>query len=143
MRRKKEVPDCRTCGACCSPWQQQDAFCDLEPRDVTRLGAYAKKHAVTETTLQSIARAVATGRHIPDAVLRTKDEEQRSGPLKGLHVVTCVALRGSVMGRCSCAVYEKRPRACREAVKPGDRTCRDIRRMVASVIEEVQEETKK
>ena len=39
----------------------------------------------------------------------------------------CIALRGTLLEKTSCSVYDKRPEVCRNAVKPGDKICRDIR----------------
>ncbi len=41
----------------------------------------------------------------------------------------CVALEGAVGKKVKCAIYAKRPAVCAEAVKPGDKTCRALRKI--------------
>lgn len=41
----------------------------------------------------------------------------------------CVALEGAVGKKVKCAVYKNRPAVCSEAVKPGDKTCRALRKI--------------
>lgn len=97
-------------------------FCDLTSKDLERLHpAFVRRHVL----------------HVPLAgpALVTKERLIRTGPLKGCTATTCVALRGSLMHRVSCSIYENRPEVCRRAVKPGDRTCKDVRRMLEQLIE--------
>ena len=102
-------PDCRTCGACCGPSEDQSLFVDVTARDVARLSRrYARMSTHHRGGMVSSSLALPTKRN-------------HNG-------VVCVALRGTVGKRVSCAIYDRRPTACREAIKPGDRNCRALRR---------------
>jgi Fe-S-cluster containining protein len=129
-------PDCLTCGACCSPWQDQDVFCDVTEQDLKRLPiAFVERHIGGLDPFSMMARALSA-QYVPYAAIATKVATQRSGPFKGSQIVVCAALRGSIFGQCSCSVYEHRPKVCREQVKPGDRTCLDIRQMARNLVED-------
>lgn len=130
---------CRSCGACCVAPHDQDAFCDVTAADEERLGRrFVRLNVLHSTPYDQLLRAM-DGTRAVDGAIRTVWREQKAGPLKGYSGCACAALRGSVMSRVSCSVYERRPRACRVAVKPGDRTCREVRKMFARAIEELQE----
>lgn len=134
-RRRPEKPDCMSCGACCVSLYDQDAFCDIDERDVRALGAaWAKRNVIFTSSFDILAHALG-GDSIPHAAIKTKWVEQKAGPLKGAETCTCVALKGSLMKSVKCSIYEKRPRTCRVAVSPGDRTCLEIRRMFQDLIE--------
>jgi len=127
---KVAAKECLTCGVCCVSLEDQEAFCDVLPEDEVRLGeAFVRRH-VYRFHLVDLATSLMMGREVPPGAIRTKWVKQRMGPLKGCEVLTCVALRGSVLHRVRCSVYEKRPYACREAVKPGDKTCLWLRREI-------------
>lgn len=125
---KVTAKDCLTCGVCCVSLEDQEAFCDVLPEDEARLGkAFVQRH-VHRFRLLDLANSLLMGGGLPPGAIKTKWTKQRSGPLKGSEVLVCVALRGSVLHRVRCSVYERRPHACREAVKPGDKTCLWLRR---------------
>jgi Fe-S-cluster containining protein len=65
---------------------------------------------------------------------------QRGGPLHGLRVDGCAALRGSLFRSVSCAIYEERPSVCREFV-PGSKRCKDSRASLIDRAREVLEAT--
>jgi Fe-S-cluster containining protein len=131
--------DCRKCGACCVAPYEQDTFCDVTPEDEERLGKKFVRLNVLNSRAIDILAAAIDGANYPSAAIKTKWRESKVGTLKGYRFNTCIALRGSVMHKVSCDVYEDRPRACREAVKPGDRTCREIRRTFKSTIEDLRD----
>jgi Fe-S-cluster containining protein len=119
---------CLSCGACCVAPQHQDTFADIYVEDLVRLGpAFTKKHVAMTTTFERAISAIGGTREPPDAAIRTRWRLQKKGPLRSYELLTCAALRGDVFKTVSCSVYQKRPRVYREAVKPGDRTCRAIR----------------
>lgn len=107
---------CRSCGLCCVSPFDDDAFCDVTEKDVRRLDRRFRRHVVTPEPFEP--------------ALATRSREVRRGPLKGVHVCACVALRGSPAHQVSCAIYKRRPTVCREA-KPGDQMCRAIRNALA------------
>jgi Fe-S-cluster containining protein len=75
------------------------------------------------------------GKQQPAAVLATKTLKPRSGPLKGFALCACALLRGDLLKKNWCAVYKQRPFVCRDAVKPGDATCRWARMQVQEALE--------
>lgn len=116
----KPVPDCLTCGACCVAPYDQDAFANVEDKDLLRLG----EKLVRLYVHAPIPKGCVTA---PEIAVATKPRVMTRGPLKGDISCACKALRGNVGHRVSCAIYEQRPRVCRIALKPGDRVCREIR----------------
>jgi Fe-S-cluster containining protein len=131
---KVTAKDCLTCGVCCVSLRDQDCFCDLTPEDEKRLGAAWVRRNVLRARLFDL---IASGGRVPWGAIKTKWRKQRAGPLKGAEACMCVALRGNLLHKVSCSVYEKRPRTCREAVKPGNRTCLWLRREILRVSESV------
>ena len=120
-------PVCTTCGMCCVSLRDQRAFADVTTEDEERLGReFVRLHVVHTSTFDRLLGAL-DGREPPMGAIRTEWKEQKSGPLRGVQANACVALRGSLMRRVKCAVYERRPDACRNAIQPGDRTCRQLR----------------
>lgn len=110
-------------------------FCDVTERDLKRLPlSFVKRHVAGLSPFSMMAR-VLSGQGAPYAAISTKVAAQRSGPFKGATIIVCSALRGSILGRCSCSVYEQRPRVCREAVKPGSRNCLAIRQLAFNLAE--------
>lgn len=126
-REKITAATCLSCGVCCVAPYGQDAFADVTAVDERRLGRrFVRLHVVQTTPFEQLL-GIVEGNTIPQGAIRTKECEQKTGPLKGLLGSVCAALRGSLMSRVSCSIYEKRPQVCREAVVPGDRVCRQIR----------------
>lgn len=118
---------------------EQDAFCDVTPKDVERLGKKFVRLNVLRSRPIDVLAAAIDGADYPSAAIKTKWREQRAGTIKGFRLNMCAALRGSVMHKVSCSVYDDRPHVCREAVKPGDRTCREIRRSFKTTIDDLRE----
>jgi Fe-S-cluster containining protein len=134
MREKITSATCRSCGACCVSLNKQDAFCDITSTDEERLGKrFVRLNVLRPSPIDYFAR-MFDGAPNPEGVIKTKWLEVKTGPLKGVSVCACIALRGSVMSKASCSVYEKRPKVCRTAVKPGDQSCRDIREMFLQLV---------
>lgn len=127
-----QKPDCLTCGACCVAPDNQEAYADVTAEDARRLGRrFVRLHVLGPSALDTFAAAI-DGKNAPPMAIETRWTTQRSGPYKGFEVSTCAALRGSIGSRVRCSVYEKRPKVCRTAVKPGDRACREIRKAFSS-----------
>jgi Fe-S-cluster containining protein len=129
VRQKK--PDCRTCGLCCVAPAGQDRFCDVVSEDLTRLSpSFVRKHVRgtlgTSDTWELAMRFFFLNHRA--VALATKEVTQRTGPRAGEKATVCVALRGSLCHRVSCSIYRNRPQVCREAVVPGDRVCRRLRK---------------
>lgn len=122
--------DCRSCGVCCITLRRdQEAFCDVEAADLVRLDKrWARKNVMSFSHFDQLLAAIDGDPNMPGMALKTKWERTKAGPFKNVSVNKCVALRGSVMHRTSCSIYERRPNVCREAVKPGDQTCRWLRK---------------
>lgn len=134
--RRKQVLDCRMCGACCVSIYDQPAFCDVTEADMKRMGMpLVRKQVMFASVVDSLAAALLGDQTFVEAAIRTKWKKMWVGPLKGIDVCACVFLRGSVLNRTSCAIYEKRPYTCRNAVKPGTRLCKDIRRLMMEEVE--------
>lgn len=131
---------CRSCGACCVAPSSQPEYCDVTAEDMRRLGKrFVRLHVIGPSPFDRLATALSGCS--TSAAIRTEWREQTTGPLKGWELNTCVALRGSVMNRVGCRVYDKRPRVCERAVKPGDNVCREIRRAFAQQLDAEQERT--
>ena len=136
MKEKITNKNCLSCGACCVAPHEQEVFCDLVDSDIRRLGEkWVWRHALTPNPI-TLFSCVIDGAPPPPLAIKSKYRTQRAGPFKTWAFCCCVALRGSVMHKVTCSVYEKRPRACRTAVKPGDRACREIRKALRERLEE-------
>ena len=115
----RETFDCQACGACCVAPYDQTAFCDLTAADYKRLTPHERRHVETPCAFdQILGEPVA---------LKTRWRTTKAGLFKGVDVCACVFLRGSIFNRVSCRIYDRRPRSCRAAIKPGDRACRELR----------------
>lgn len=120
--------DCRACGLCCVAPHDQEAYADITEKDMKRLGArFVRLHVIQPRIFDRFANAL-DGHRTLDGIIKTKNLRQKAGPLRGWHVFTCVALRGSVKHQVSCSVYEKRPSVCRDVMVPGDSNCLEVRR---------------
>jgi len=109
--------DCRKCGICCTSLTWEDTYVNLTPKDEERLGKrYVRLNVI-------------------NGEIRTKPTVNKAGPLKGAEDCRCVSLRGSLGKQVSCAIYEKRPDVCKKALKPGDRTCKQIRALFNDMLE--------
>ncbi len=113
--------DCRACGLCCVSVYDQDVFCDVDEADCERLGvAWVRRNVLFPTLFEQLVGGV------PPAI-KTRMRVQRSGSMRGESACVCVALRGTLLKKVSCSVYDLRPQTCRESVKPGDPVCLDLR----------------
>lgn len=132
--------DCRACGLCCTSFRDQDALADLSEEDLERLDPRWIKSNVLFSSPYDLMLAAIDGTRMPVAAIQTRWGPQKRGPLKGYELCACVALRGSVLHRTSCSIYERRPGSCRTAVEPGDITCVAIRRWWLAQLEDLQTE---
>ena len=105
-------PDCTRCGACCVSTWDSPTYVNLTDEDRSRLEA----HLAAST----VRKYVGFEDEPRNDYLSLTTKENRQG-----HVV-CVALRGSVGGRCSCSIYEIRPKACRD-FRQGSVSCVEAR----------------
>ena len=122
MRAKITASDCTSCGLCCISLNDQDAFCDVTTKDEALLGKkFVRLHVLRPSLFDRLTSEA------PHGVIKTKWRKTTKGPLRGISLCGCVALVGDAMHRTKCSVYKRRPRVCREAVKPGDKTCRWLR----------------
>lgn len=125
MPRKMHA-DCRACGVCCVAPHDQESFCDLVESDLVRLPPKLVKKNVVFTKPFDF---LASGCRTPPAAFKTVWVGQRSGPLKGFELCACIFLRGTLLVHTRCSIYSRRPEVCREAVKPGDRVCTEMRKV--------------
>lgn len=103
--------DCLKCGICCTSLTWEETYVNLTPKDEERLGKrYVKLHVI-------------------NGEIRTRPKINKSGPLQGVEDCRCASLRGSIIKKVRCSIYEKRPDVCRKALKPGDRQCIAVRQM--------------
>ncbi len=119
----------------------QPVYCDITEEDEKRLGKrFVQLHVVQATTFDTLVSAVG-GRRAYYGAIKTAWVENKSGPFKGVSACRCVALKGSLMHKVRCSVYNKRLATCHKAVKPGDRACREVRRMAQALLEDAKGET--
>jgi Fe-S-cluster containining protein len=131
---KAEGLDCTKCGACCWCHADQDYFCDLTEEEISRLSPQFIRANVRISRSIDVFAARCDGRYLPVGALKTKWRRMKSGPFKGTKLNVCRMLEGSVLKRVRCRVYETRPKACREAVKPGDEACLQVRSMLLGLL---------
>lgn len=140
MKEKITPATCRSCGICCVSLTSNEVYCDVTVEDMKRLSkGFVKKNVLRPRLFDQLALAL-DGNRIPDGAIKTVWTKQKAGPLKGVEVCACAALRGSVMQNVSCAVYENRPHVCRVAVVPGDKACRDVRSLFQAMLERLEDE---
>ena len=114
MREQVTAADCQSCGACCwAPRDDGDGIASVEPPEAATMGRRVVRLHVVEQHGHAMTRSVW--------------KQQRSGPVAGREALVCSALRGSLMSRVSCGVYDVRPQVCR-GYQPGSRRCLEARR---------------
>lgn len=117
-------PDCRRCGLCCISLTGERIWAEVDIDDAERLGsAWCKRHVIGHDVTMQLIREAQTGRKALLGGIETVWREVKTGPLAGVEVCACVALRGSVMNRVSCRVYDRRPKICKTALTPGEPAC--------------------
>jgi len=112
---------CLTCGACCIPYEEE-TFVDLLSEDLERLGPEVARRLVEEEAL------------------KIKKIHPTKGLLNKCTVCVCIALRGNPFHKVRCSIYQVRPQACRDAVKPGTRICRNVRSHYERVVRNFEED---
>jgi Fe-S-cluster containining protein len=129
-------PDCTKCGLCCLSLHDQQGFCDISEKDAKRLGKkFVRLHVLQSSTFDQMA-ALLDGHSVPWGVIKTTYKLIAKGPFKGVTVCACDQLRGDPSHKVRCAIYAKRPETCRTAMVPGEKACRDLRRMYKKAAEE-------
>jgi len=108
-------PDCLACGVCC--WAMEEA---------KLLDSWGRKHIVEVPWNDPHAWVGTYG------AIETKWRTMKAGPLKGREILICEALRGSMLHRVKCSIYEKRPSVCKVTFRPGDLACLKLRRRLVS-----------
>lgn|GEM_PF-1814442 len=140
MKEKLTSADCVKCGLCCVSLYDQERFADVTAKDEERLGKrFVRLHVLRTRPFDSLCAAI-DGARVPPGAIATEWRKQRSGPFKGVSVCACVALRGTLLEKTACSIYDKRPEVCRKAVKPGDRTCREIRALYNRGLKNIQKD---
>lgn len=103
------APDCRTCGACCASLGEESVtIADVSTTDLARMTSRTVRLHVIDDRGHVATRATW--------------KAQRSGPYVGMSACVCSALRGSVLARVSCGIYEQRPTPCHD-FEAGSRRC--------------------
>jgi len=125
----KARPNCLTCGVCCCSLDGEDPFCEVTEADIAKLGAWARRNVDEFGLIDFVMLKLRGGDPETCGAIKTKDMVMKSGPLRGKRARVCIALSGSLLGKVRCRVYEKRPEVCRHAVRAGDPTCLQLRRM--------------
>jgi hypothetical protein len=110
--------------------KDQDYFCDLTVKEAEKMSEQFRRANVAWTHPFNKLISLLSGKRLPDAALRTKWRLMKSGPFKDCEVCVCCMLRGSLMKNVRCHIYENRPSICRSAVKPGDKNCLELRRIL-------------
>lgn len=124
-------PDCRRCGLCCISLTDEETWAEVTLADAERLGSpWCKRHVIGHDVVYQMTRAAVEGKAAYLGGIETKWREVKAGPLKGVEACACVALRGSLMHRVSCRIYDKRPKVCKTALSPGDPACLETREKV-------------
>lgn len=112
--------DCQSCGLCCVSVYDQEVFADVDEADCERLGvAWVRRNVLFPSLFDQLVGGVPA--------IKTKWLAQRSGPMRGKRACVCVALRGTLLKKVRCSVYDRRPQSCRDSVEPGDLVCLDLR----------------
>ncbi len=144
MRQAREeitAKTCLSCGACCVSLREQDSYCDVTPKDEERLGKkFVRLNVLHFRPFDSLIRTIS-GQEPAYGAIKTKWVEQKSGPFKGISTCQCAALEGTIFEKARCSVYDKRPAVCHTAVKPGDRWCRELRRLLRGQLDDAALET--
>jgi Fe-S-cluster containining protein len=133
----KKALDCRTCGVCCVCPEDMGHYCDVTPEDIERLGrGFVEKNVAFVSPFDMMAMII-DGRRIMGGAIRTTWRTMRQGPFRGYEMNACAALRGSVMHKVSCSIYKNRPNVCRIALKPGDKSCLEVRKAFLRTIKDL------
>ena len=103
------------------------------------MGGYADVTAEDESLMSERTRRRYLVAGVSCSYTASAERVQRAGPLRGLIVAGCAALRGSVLYRVSCAIYEVRPSVCRE-FEPGGRACLARRRWLQEESDRIRSE---
>ncbi len=128
--KKITSEDCLSCGLCCMPMNAQDRFCDVTTEDLKRLPKkFVRLNVIKTSTFDLLLSAIDGGGQLPPAAIRVVTKEAKKGPLKGLHFHACAALQGTPLEKVRCSIYKNRPIVCHTAVKPGDKACRQTRKI--------------
>ncbi len=102
--------DCQACGACCISNWDTETYIYVSDNDIRRL-----RMAYAEPTVKRLVGGLDDPM---EQGIRTKKNTQGH--------IACIALRGAVGKRCSCGIYEARPKVCR-GFKPGSESCQYAR----------------
>jgi Fe-S-cluster containining protein len=119
----------------------QDRFCDLLDKDLEKFSPQFIRMNVRWTSIIDYAtQTLVGGKRLPGAVLKTKELHPTAGPYKKVNFCVCCMLDGSPMTRVKCRIYARRPAVCKTAVRPGDKNCVSIRRILLSALSALEKE---
>ncbi len=118
--------DCRTCGACCASLaEDRPTLADVLPSDLARMSPRTVR-------LRVLREHDAHG-------TKTAWKQQVTGPFAGHKACVCSALRGSLLSRVSCGMYDERPDVCRE-FEPGSKRCKEVRAAALAISVDLSED---
>jgi len=133
-------PDCTTCGVCCISPIDQESYCDVTIADEKRLGAkLVKQHVLCSSMFDTLLAAI-DWRPMPQGAIKTVWTKEKHGPFKAYQFCRCACLQGVIMKKVKCVVYDKRPRVCRMAMKPGDEACKRLRESFQEFVDSAKKE---
>lgn len=114
MTKAAESVNCETCGACC----RASSFMEFPLRPFADM-TDTEAQEIEEKHPGSVTLTVPSG--------WTFDPQRFVMAIKSGEHGRCVALKGKVGKKVSCAIYEDRPSTCRE-FEPGSEHCLEARR---------------
>ena len=135
MKRESVTSEtCVSCGACCIAPYDQDAYADIEEKDMKRMGKKLVRRLVVYADPIGMLIASVAGQPAVGPAIKTRWRKARAGPMRGIRMCSCAALKGDVMKKVECSIYDVRPRICRTFV-PGSEACRHARSTLRTVDE--------
>lgn len=107
--------------------REQDSYCNMTQEEVD---SFSRQFVTRNVLFPNLLDAMFG----EPPSLKTKCLVSKRGPLAGVSAVTCCMLDGSLMHRVKCRVYDRRPSVCRRVIQPGDKHCREIRKLFQDFI---------
>lgn len=143
-RKPRPRPKCTACGLCCISFaEDNDVWAELDPGEADHISKKYRKYIQETDSMRLLERALRSRAGISVSAIRTRWLKAQAGPFKGISFCACALLSGSPLQRVRCEIYEHRPSVCREACKPGDRDCLEVRRLFLQAVDVVKKQRRK